>query len=57
MKRIIAAFLLLMVFAGPAFAGTKHHRPPKPLHKNAPHQYTKHNAAKHPTPVHPHRAS
>jgi hypothetical protein len=57
MKKLLAAALLLMVFAGPAFAHSKHHRPPKPLHKNAPHPYTKHNAAKHPAPIHPHRSS
>jgi hypothetical protein len=55
MKKILAAALLLMVFAGPAFARTRHHRPPKPLHQNAPHSYTKHHATKHPTAVHPHR--
>jgi hypothetical protein len=57
MKKLLAAALLLMLFAGPAFARIRNHRPPKPLHKNAPHPYTKHNATKHPAPVHPHRAS
>jgi hypothetical protein len=55
MKKFLAASLLLMVFAGPAFAHTKH--PPKPLHKNAPHPYTKHQATKHPATIHPHRKS
>jgi hypothetical protein len=55
MKKTLAAALLLMVFAGPAIAAAKEHRPPKPLHKNAPHPYTKHEAAKHPAAVHPHR--
>jgi hypothetical protein len=54
MKKLLVAVLFLLVFAGPAFAGTKHHRPPKPLHKNAPHPYTKHEATKHPAAVHPH---
>jgi hypothetical protein len=57
MKKLLAVALLLMMFAGPALAGTKHHRPPKPLHKNAPHPYTKHEPAKHPTTIHPHRKS
>jgi len=47
--------LLLAVFSSSAVARTKQHRPPKPLHKNAPHPYTKHQPAKHPTPVHPQR--
>jgi hypothetical protein len=53
MKKFLAAALLLMVFSTSAFARTKHHRPPKPLHKNAPHQFTKHKAAQHPTVHHP----
>jgi hypothetical protein len=57
MKKFLAAAMLLLVFAGPAFARTKQHRPPKPLHKNAPHQFTKHQATKHPAAVHPHRKS
>jgi hypothetical protein len=57
MNKLLAAALLLMVLTAPAFAGTKHHRPPKPLHKNAPHAYTKHQAAKHPAADHPHRSS
>ena len=48
MKRFLSAALLLLVFASPAFARTK--RPPKPLHKNTPHPYTKHQATKHPNP-------
>jgi len=55
MKKLLAVALLLTVLAGPAFARTRHHRPPPPLHKNPPHPYTKHNATKHPTTVHPHR--
>ena len=57
MKKFLAAAMLLLVFAGPSFARTKQHRPPKPLHKNAPHQFTKHQATKHPVAVHPHRKS
>jgi len=55
MKKLLAFVLFLFVIAGPAFAGVKQHRPPKPLHKNAPHTYTKHEATKHPAAVHPHR--
>jgi hypothetical protein len=55
MKKLLAVAFLLLVFTSSAIARTKQHRPPKPLHKNAPHQYTKHQAAKHPAPVHPHR--
>jgi len=57
MKKLLAAALFLFVSVGLAFAGTKQHRPPKPLHKNAPHPYTKHEASKHPVAVHPHRKS
>jgi len=55
MKKLLFAALLLAVFSSSAVARTKQHRPPKPLHKNAPHPYTKHQPAKHPTPVHPQR--
>ncbi|MGC1460730.1 MAG: hypothetical protein WA802_00925 [Terracidiphilus sp.] len=55
MNKLFAAALFLVLSTGPAFAGVKHHRPPKPLHKNAPHQYTKHEATKHPAAVHPQR--
>ena len=57
MKKLLVTAVLLFVFAGPAVVYAKQHRPPKPLHKNPPHPYTKHKAAKHPTPVHPHRNS
>jgi hypothetical protein len=57
MNKLFAATLFLALFTSPAFAGVKHHRPPKPLHKNAPHQFTKHQATKHPATVHPHRQS
>jgi uncharacterized protein YxeA len=55
MKKILATALFLIVLVGPAFVYAKH--PPKPLHKNAPHPYTKHHADKHPATVHPQRVS
>jgi opacity protein-like surface antigen len=57
MKKLLAAALLFVVFASSALAHARSHRPPKPLHKNPPHPYTKHQAAKHPKTVHPHRSS
>ena len=51
MKKFAAAALMMLVLGVPAFAKT--YKPPKPLHKNAPHTYTKHKADKHPTAVHP----
>lgn len=56
MKKLIFVALLAMVVTAPAFGWGKHH-PPKPLHKNAPHPYTKHQATKHPKTIHPHRVS
>jgi hypothetical protein len=52
MKKLYAAALLLVALTGMAYARTKH--PAKPLHKNAPHTYTKHTAAKHPKTIHAH---
>jgi hypothetical protein len=57
MKKLALAALMLVVLASSALAVAKTYRPPKPLHKNPPHPYTKHKPAKHPTAVHPHRKS
>ena len=35
MKKLLVAGLFLLVLSGSAIAGTKHHRPPKPLHKKS----------------------
>jgi len=55
MKKLFAMTVVILALAGTAFAHTKQHRPPKPLHKNTPHSYTKHEPAHHPTAIHPHR--
>ena len=57
MKKLALAALMLVVLASSALAFARTHRPPKPLHKNPPHPYTKHKPAQHPTVVHPHRKS
>jgi hypothetical protein len=57
MKKLALAALMLVVLASSALAVAKTYRPPKPLHQNSPHPFTKHKPAKHPTAVHPHRKS
>jgi hypothetical protein len=47
--------VVLVAVTSTAFAHTRHHRPPKPLHKNAPHSFTKHEPARHPKAIHPQR--
>jgi hypothetical protein len=51
-KRFVGAAVLLMALSATAVAHARQHKPPKPLHKNAPHPYTKHEAAKHPKAIH-----
>lgn len=51
-KRLLGAVVLVLMLCGTTMAFAKQHKPPKPLHKNAPHSYTKHEATKHPTVIH-----